>query len=392
MSDGLAPRKRRTKQVAALVLLVLTLAGFLQLAGSLPQVPSVASSPPASQGLPGYCPTAASVQAIVDARFPDAKFDPAYQIGTGSCIASPTVVLPDGEQVAVVINDGTISSVTILRTGTMGYLASAFSRWSGYEASDQQNFSVLGLKVPIGQEQIMLASAQRTVPSVQIPSSVSSENGSAQALCCSLSEWVGQTDTPGGLGDLKLIQIGIDMAVGPLSQTLDTSYVGFYEALPGQAIFFNSTQVPCGMPGTGQLYSSSVANVGQYNATYWQYALTFTNDACGGSSYVVYVNYPMNGHYGEIQSEAPVACLLGVVERQEQLPQFSGDRTVSTSLVFNDAGSSQSLSLAQATSRDYVINVNNATSETYNTDIATSGGGFATEWLSSSMSGQTDLC
>lgn len=378
--------------LVGVLLVTLTCAIVVQLAYSIEVVPTVSSAPPSLAHLPSDCPSASSVSALIEEQYPGATFDPSYMMGTGLCSAAPTVVLPDGEQLAVVIQGGQITSSVVLKAPVTSSLTAGFSRWSGYEAYSKNTVSLFGQKLQLQNEQVIVADAQRTIPTVQVPSDLSSENATAQGLCCAFSQWVGQVDAPGGTLDYKLIQIGVDQVVGPLSSALGVRYVGFYEALPGGSIYFNSTQIPCGMPGQGATYESSVINEGSYNVTYWQYALTFANSSCAGSRYVVYVMYPMSGQYAEVQSEAPAACIAGVVEKQEQLPQFSDDRTVSTALSFNAMGSVDTQSLSQASANNYVISLNQVSSDTYNSGPEATGGGFSTFWVASGISGLTQFC
>jgi len=393
MAAGRGLRLAKASAGAACISVVLVLL-VLQGSSLYFTMPAGASTVPPLAALPAGCPTPAEVLGLVGAEYPGAVLAaPAYGLGPGTCAAVPTVALHNGTQVGLVVVGGRIASASRMGSGgSSGSVGAGFSRWSGYEAYSTGALSVLGVEVPLGHEQLISASADRVVPSLRAPPSVAGENESARSVCCELSLWVGQTDLPGALGDGRLVQIGVDMAVMALSQSQGLRYAGFFEALPAPPVYFNSTQVPCGMPAVGGGYTSSVVNEGQVNSTTWEYALTFRNDACGPSSYyVAYVDYRMDGQYGEVQSEAPAACIGGVVMRQEQLPQFSGDQTTSTSFSFNDHGSLQRLDLAQAPSNRYVVQLGSH-ADTANTGPRPSGGGFATDWLASSSSSVVQLC
>jgi hypothetical protein len=317
-------------------------------------------------------------------------------------LAAPTVVLPNGRQIALVINDNdTIMSASGLRpiSSVSAGLLGSFSRWSGYEAYSTVwggrvigDISNLLLNFVPSRGDLVEVASQHEVPSFSVPPGFEG-NPTLLSKCCGFSVWTGQTDSNGGTADGKLVQIGIESAVADLRSLLGYEYTGFYQALPSAAVEFNGTQVPCGMPASGQEFISAVINQGQHNSTSSSYALVFENSGCTSGYYVVYLYYGMQGMYGEFQSEAPVVCTLGLAQEQIAPPMFGGDLTTMAAFSVNSHGRVTWFTLGDTSMNDDTINLNAGGQESVNTSPDRATGGFETSWVSSVMnSGQTEFC
>jgi hypothetical protein len=359
-------------------------------------------SPPSLQDLPSSCPSPAAVAQTIAIAYPRAHFNPAYQIGPESCSAAPTIIMPDGEQVAVVIDNDTIVSTVGLRPITSSAsngLLGSFSRWSGYEAYSSAwgnrvigDISNLMLNFVPSRGDLVEVASQREVPAFSVPPGFEG-NSTLLSKCCAFSVWTGQTDSDGGIADGKLVQIGIESAVSNLQSLLGYEYTGFYQALPSTAVEFNGTQVPCGMPTSGQQFLSAVIDQGPHNSTSSSYALLFENPGCASGYYVVYLDYGMQGMYGEFQSEAPVVCAMGLTQDQIAPPRFTGDVTFLAAFSVDAHSKGVTwFNLGDTTMNGDTINLN-AGQESVNTSPNRATGGFDTSWVSSELNpGPTEFC